>query len=233
MPSGEPDGVVTTAFISYAGRDIAFAEMARDYLGICGVDAFFADDDIRAGRDWRKNLIDEIKNREYFVLLLSQLYHRGRFTDQEFGMAVAHDRKIIIVVMDHTEPYGFMKHYQHINMREWKDEVYKACAGLSKAAGEITGRAGGLGVDFNIQALGKSRYYAEANYNARIILESREAKNGGITGTQINSIAGHYLENDQIHGARSRWTVDLLRFLLAHPDHIGKERYAELAGPRL
>ncbi len=164
--------------------------------------------------------------------MLSHLYHRGRFTDQEFGMAVAHDRKIIIVVMDHTEPYGFMKHYQYINTGQWKDEVHKTCAGLSKAAGEITRRAGGLGVDFNTQALGRSRFYAEANYNTRIILESPEAKNGGLTGTQIDSIAGHYLENDQIHGARSRWTVDLPRFLLAHPGRIGKERYAELAGPR-
>ena len=228
MPSVEQDGAVATAFISCADKYMGFAEMAKDYLGICGIDAFIAKDDIRTGNDWRKNIIDEIKKREYFVLLLSSIYHEEEFTDQEFGMAVAHDKKIFIVMMDSTEPYGFMRHYRHINMNRWYDQVHMVCAALSKAAGEISGMTDGVGVDFNIQALGKSRFYSEANYNARIIQESPEFRNEGFTGSQINLIARHYVENIQINRADSKVTNRLLEFLLERSSHIERDIYERL-----
>lgn len=117
-------------FLSYADSDKHLAGRFKEAFAKHGVDIFLAHDDIRTGDNWRNTLFQEIKEREFFIVLLTENYHRGNYTDHECGMAVAHGKTVIPICVDDTRLYGLIEQYQKTKCSlETVEECAKEIAG--------------------------------------------------------------------------------------------------------
>ena len=99
-------------FLSYSIKDKEKAGEIQRKLEVFDIDVFVSHDDIMVGENWYKTIINNIKERECFVPLISESYHGANYTEQEFGMAMAMDKKITPVTYDRTNPVGFGATYQ-------------------------------------------------------------------------------------------------------------------------
>jgi len=81
-------------FLSYAEEDKIIARNFANALTSYNFEVFVAHDDIPIGTDWDDKLKNEIYNRELFLVLLSDNFKTGSFTNHEVGIATAYNKRI-------------------------------------------------------------------------------------------------------------------------------------------
>lgn len=107
-----------SVFISYASKQKVIGGKFKLYLeNLCGYEAFIAHDDILGSTIWEEEIIQAIKNADFFIPLISKEFKEAPFTDQETGIAVCLKKKIIPVKLDEINPYGFIEKYQALQYR--------------------------------------------------------------------------------------------------------------------
>jgi hypothetical protein len=157
------------------------------------IDVFLAHEDIEGGEDWKIELVSEIKNSEIIIALLSKNYHHANFTDQELGMSLAYEKKIIPISIDGTIPYGFIEQYQSTKCDpEITDKDIRKLLSLIM-------NFSSTGKDFLnllITKLSNAESYEDATFWGRKLLSYSK-----FTHEQINDIAQAYIKNNQIHGS--------------------------------
>lgn len=90
-----------SVFISYSIRDIEVARYIARELQARGADIFLDEQDMRPGPNWEQ-LGPEIRNREYFVVLLSPDAARSKWVPKEIAWAFVvkkDERKIIPLIV--------------------------------------------------------------------------------------------------------------------------------------
>lgn len=183
-------------FLSYAEEDKIIARNFANVLETYDFKVFVAHDDIPAGTEWEDKLKNEIYNRELFLVLLSENFKNGSFTNHEVGIATAHNKRIFPIVIDNTIPYGFMSKFQgkKVNPQLIPNELSKLANELMLFTAE-----GKKVIDELIEKLLVSSSWVEAN---KIALELFEFTT--FTPEQINNIAVAYVDNFEINGS---WTA--------------------------
>jgi hypothetical protein len=107
-----------SVFISYSSKQKIIGGTLKSYLeNLCGYEAFIAHDDILGSTIWEDEIIQAIKNADFFIPLISKEFKESPFTDQETGIAVYLEKKIIPIKLDEVNPYGFIKKYQALQYR--------------------------------------------------------------------------------------------------------------------
>ena len=180
-----------SVFLSHASLDKETATTLKNNLSQYDIDLFLAHDDIDAGEYWDEALYDEIQNCDIFMVLLSENYHVGTYTDQEIGMGLAHGKNIIPISIDGTKPYGFISSIQstHIGNIENITDIEKIAELVRKKSGVEVSI-----IDKTIEGLSQSTSWAEASVRAKqLLLYPKFSK------SQIKIIASAYIDNDQIH----------------------------------
>lgn len=195
------DGLKINVFASYSNNDKDIIGLLKDKLEPYGVDLFLAHSDIDAGTAWTRKLQKEINDCSIFFVLLSENYHQAKFTDQEYGMALAYEKTIVPIRIDNTEPYGFIRDIQV----EQCDPTFPTKD--VKNIISVILRYSNPGKDFLdilINNLCKADSYIDAMHWIKQLhyydLFSDE---------QINSVADAYLTNPQIYGS-----------FIAHPNTL-------------
>ena len=180
-------------FLSYADNDKIIAGRLKEKLD--DFDVFLSHEDIHLGDDWLTELQKNIKNCEIFIVLLSQNFHNANFTNHEVGYAIACNKRIFAISIDHTQPYGFMEPYQakYISSEINDDDVKILSHELMLYAKDGTKM-----VDSAINDLKKSTNFRDANSAARTL-----SCYSFYTKKQINDIAHIYLKNYEVSNA---WT---------------------------
>lgn len=212
---------IISTFLSHADEDKIIARKLADELAKYGFDVFVAHDDITIGNDWEQILKDEIKNRELFIVILSENFKKADFADQEIGIACAYNKRIFPIRIDDTMPYGFMARFQgskKIDSNIRQDEVQE----LTHMLALFTDEAQGL-IDELIKKLSFSSTFREANSTASELFEFKT-----FTTKQINDIAKVYLGNYEVRGS---WTAgpSSLDFLANNLNAIKPEYQEELS----
>lgn len=106
------------AFISYSSKEKVIGGKFKSYLeNFCGYETFIAHDDIPGSTIWEEEIIQAIKNADFFIPLISKDFKESPFTDQETGIAVCLNKKIIPVKLDELNPYGFIEKYQALHYK--------------------------------------------------------------------------------------------------------------------
>jgi len=100
------------AFLSYSSSDKKIVGELTEYLEALGLVVFAAHDKLVLSQEWEQRIIDELRNANVFIALLSRRYHLSEWTDQEFGIAISVGL-LIIPLLYRTKPYGFIKRYQY------------------------------------------------------------------------------------------------------------------------
>lgn len=195
-----------TAFLSHSGRDVDRAINLKNELAKFDIDVFVASRGITGGKIWRKELVEAIKRCSFFIVLLSENYHKGRYTDQEFGIAEALDKMIIPVSINDTRPYGLIEQHQYIRCdSESMDMCMKKLSDAIIRPKEI--------IDYTItQAL-----TSDPDENTRLF-ERKLGMQMQFTNEQINTIAKKY--TDTVAKTRITLLPHLIEALEKNVDRI-------------
>jgi len=209
------------AFISYSSKDKLIAGSLKKNLEERYIKSFLAHHDIKPSKEWIQEIIENIKNCDVFIALLSENFKESDWTDQEVGIALANSKLIMPVSLDGKMPYGFMGKYQvlkkfryTITQKEGIEEI--SC---EESAYELINlifeqiKFSEVTKNDVIEGLGALWNFREAEKYFYMLLRLQP-----FTEEQINQIMKKSIENDQIH--KSYVCGGLIKTLLRNYDKL-------------
>ncbi len=97
------------AFISYAVAEKEWGGAVKNALEAIGVRCFLAHEDLQVSEEWRDRIIEELRDVDLFVAVLSAKFKASDWCSQEIGFIVSRPEVAIIpLTIDRTLPYGFL-----------------------------------------------------------------------------------------------------------------------------
>ncbi len=194
-------------FISYSNEDRKIAAMAKDAFSMIGVNSFMAHEDIQPTKQWKIEIISELKKCNLFAPIITENFKQSDWANQESGAAIIRGINIIPISIalpgeTFTNPYGFIGDYQAL-----KYKVNDITSLENKGANNHTLTLGGelckafLGIDNVINKVRtcflnsflNSESFAESNSKVKF-LESL----GQFDADQLKMIVFGFALNDQI-----------------------------------
>ena len=101
------------AFISYSVAEKQFGSAVKKALENLGVECFLAHEDIQVSEEWKARILQELREVDIFVTVLSAKFKASDWCSQELGFIVSRPDVVIVPLsIDHTNPYGFISHLQ-------------------------------------------------------------------------------------------------------------------------
>jgi TIR domain len=91
----------------------------KEKLGLFGVSAFVAHEDIEPSRTWLAEIENALHSMDAFAALVTENFHDSDWTDQEVGFALARRVPVIAVKLG-RDPYGFLGKFQALRA-SWDD----------------------------------------------------------------------------------------------------------------
>lgn len=112
-------------FISHSSKDRLFAGKFSNYIKrYLGFKTFLAHDDLSISDDWPPKILEKLKEADFVIPLLSNNFLCSSFANQEVGIALAKNKKIIPVSIDGTDPTGFIYHIHAHKCRAWTPDAF-------------------------------------------------------------------------------------------------------------
>jgi WD40 repeat protein len=109
-----------TIFISYSRTDAEPASFIAEKLHEnYDIDVFIDYQRLRAGERWPIRLAEEIKTREYFLVLVSSRSMKSRWVNREINFADAHNKIIIPVILEPADPNLVLQEIEHVDFQRW------------------------------------------------------------------------------------------------------------------
>jgi len=107
-----------SAFISYSSAEKKIGGRFKSCLTTyCGYETFIAHDDIPGSSVWETELLKAISQTDFFIPLISKSFKNSPYSDQETGIAVYLNKKIIPIKLESVDPYGFISKYQALQYK--------------------------------------------------------------------------------------------------------------------
>lgn len=107
-----------SAFISYSSAEKKIGGRFKSCLtSYCGYETFIAHDDIPGSSVWEPEIVKAIPRTDFFIPLISESFKNSPYTDQETGIAVYLNKKIIPIKLGFVDPYGFISKYQALQYK--------------------------------------------------------------------------------------------------------------------
>ncbi len=173
-------------FLSHSHHDREIAGDLKDEIELFGADVFIAHEDIKPTQEWQEAILENLKNCDVFVALLTDRFEDSDWTDQETGIALALGKIIIPINID-LDPYGFISKYQAL---KWDLEEPKLS--LPKLIKLLIDKKV-LNVDNIIEGFSRSYSFENAKMNSEFLSEVRQ-----FSTQQIDRIVRAAIENRQI-----------------------------------
>ncbi len=109
------------AFISYSSMQKKIGGRFKDCLtNYCGYEVFIAHSDMPGASIFEEEIIKAIRNTDLFIPLISNNFKTSDFADQETGIAVVLEKKIIPIKLGEVNPYGFISKYQALQHKTYQ-----------------------------------------------------------------------------------------------------------------
>ena len=179
-------------FLSYSTKDKNFVGRLKKEVDEYPIDCFLAHENIAPSQMWEETIIDNLKNCNVFVPIITKDFHTSKWTDQECGMAVARGKFILPIFFDIT-PYGFLTRFQGLKLP--KNNVYEkelaknlifALAEQKKLRNKIQ--------ELFIASLAQAEGYVQAGQYSEVL-----ARLSPFTVRQMDNILLSAITNDQIY----------------------------------
>lgn len=100
-------------FISHLAKDKELASDLKKQLSAFGCASFVAHEDIEPTTEWQGEIEYALHSMNCLVALMTEGFHKSKWTDQEVGFALGRNLKVITVSMG-VDPYGFVGKIQAI-----------------------------------------------------------------------------------------------------------------------
>lgn len=177
-------------FLSYHHKDRKSAGRVKECLSRLAMDVFMAHEDLEPSTDWQKEILKALKGCDVFIPLLTRNFRSSLWTDQETGIALAHNKRILPLKIS-SDPYGFIGKFQALRLRkELEGEYWKIVRNLLSPPALAERIKDGL-----IAAFLESPNWDESKRRADLLERLKP-----FSGTQINRIVEGAATNTDIYG---------------------------------
>jgi len=154
---------LNSVFISYQTIDKMAAARLKNELSRIGITSFLAHEDIEVSEDWKTKILDELKDAELFVCLLSENYLKSHWCVQESGIAAFRSNLFVVPLsFDGTTPMGFLGSIQSV-------KVIPECISLTDIAPALLKGNTKKGLSTLVELIGASQNYRDAEANFAVI----------------------------------------------------------------
>ena len=177
-------------FFSYSSKNKKLAGQIKYEFERLGIEVFLAHEDIKVSKEWEDRILQELRDCDIFLGLITEQFMISDWTYQEAGNAIGRGKRIISLIHGGVQK-GFLKRYQHIQFSrdKHKNYIHKI---LDAILDDNTIRDHFIyGV---IEKLKNSECFEDSIALAKIL-----KKINNLDSTQINLIAKYSVENDQIY----------------------------------
>ncbi|MBX9976874.1 MAG: toll/interleukin-1 receptor domain-containing protein [Alphaproteobacteria bacterium] len=199
-------------FLSHLSEDKKEIAELKKQLELFGISCFVAHEDIRATKEWQKELESALSTMDALIAIMTEKFHESDWTDQEIGVAVARKIPIISLKMG-KDPYGFIGKFQALPWK-WGDSVEK----LIKIFMEDKKNTKKI-IDAYIKALQKCENFARGEVFAKVLPFINKLEND-----QEKLLIAAYNENSQI-GCNAYFNGRIGKGLLYHLNRITGRSY--------
>lgn len=180
-------------FLSYNHEDYEAAKDLKEYLEFSGLDVFLAHKDIEPTREWQEEIHKNLKACDIFIPLLTDNFRTSKWTDQEVGIAYAHEKKFIPLIID-IVPHGFMSKWQGLRVSPY----FKKDSSIRKSeAKEILRQVNNMFPERMRESVFASLAEIDSFKKANAIFAFLDM-NEPFTNEEINAIIKESIENSQI-----------------------------------
>ena len=100
-------------FLSHLSTDKIAVSKLKSELGVYGVSAFVAHEDIQPSLTWQDEIILCLRSMHALAALITPEFHASPWTDQEIGWAFGRGVLVLPVRLG-KDPYGFVGKYQGV-----------------------------------------------------------------------------------------------------------------------
>ncbi len=176
-------------FLSHKAEVKAQAAALKDKLGLFGMSCFVAHQDIKPTREWQDEIENALMSMDAFVALLTEKYHRSKWTDQEVGFAVCRGVPIVAVKLG-LDPYGFIGKFQALS-GEWGEAPDEVAIGIARLLIKQPRM-----LDAYIAALPKCFTFNDGNTLSRVLPEVKK-----VADQQAEAMMSAYNRNLQLQGS--------------------------------
>jgi hypothetical protein len=106
-------------FISYSSQDQRLANFVQSELSRLGVSAFMASASIQPGAHWSPEIMNNLRDSNWVILLASRAACSSAFVNQEIGGALLGSKRLIPIIWDinPNELPGWARNVQAIDLR--------------------------------------------------------------------------------------------------------------------
>lgn len=227
-------GKTLRLFLSYSHKDNRIAGAIKEAFNHYGMEAFLAHEDIRVGQEWRNTILNNLKQFDVLVAVISKNFPDSNWTDQEVGFAICQGKTIVPVSIDGQMPYGFLEMIQTLTKfecREYKKNRYSSemILDCKESVFEIIRIiASKIELKENlkdslIRSLSNIGTYANAEKHFEI-LESLQP----FSKEQINEIINQSIQNNQIYPANG-CRIILKELIERYKSIIDSEKATEIS----
>lgn len=205
-------------FLSYSHLDKRLAGKIKTYLRQYGLKVFLAHDDIEPSEEWADKILEELRDCDVFMPILTKHFNKSNWTDQETGCALILN-KLILPLKGDVDPHGFISRYQARGLN--KADVAKSLSRVMRVLAQKP-RIGALLKDALIEVFGSSDSFENAKHNTERLLSLK-----GFSLNQVKKIFSHTIRNNQIHQCFK--AQDLLReFIKEYKDKLDQRLYKKV-----
>lgn len=101
------------AFISYSVVEKRIGGAVKKALEAFAVESFLAHEDIQVSEEWKARILQELREVDVFVAVLSANFKASEWCSQELGFIVSRPEVLVVPLrIDGTNPYGFISNLQ-------------------------------------------------------------------------------------------------------------------------
>ena len=192
-------------FLSYLTEHKRTAGKIRLSLILKGFDPFLAHDDIEPTAEWADSIIQNLKDCDIFIPILTKGFENSKWVNQEIGIAYAWE-KLIVPLKIESDPPAFISKYQALKYVD-KHEI------LIEKITDIIAERPQTAVkfrDFIIRRLENSNTYNETEKIVEILIKYEK-----YSVTQILKLIECSISNGQIYDC-FKAKDELPRFVKKH-----------------
>lgn len=114
-------------FISYSTQDQPLANFMHKHLIDEGIQTFMAASSLEVGQQWSSEIIQNLKDSKWVLLLASKAACKSNYVNQEIGGTVVAEKKLVPIVWDMPPENlpGWAKEYQALNLANATPETVR------------------------------------------------------------------------------------------------------------
>ena len=145
-------------FISHTNSCKDQAAELKSQLGILGMSAFVAHEDIEPSKQWQKEIRRALFTMDVLIAIVSEDFVMSKWTDQEVGVAVGREAPVVSIRLG-ADPYGFIGDVQAISGSDTPEQWAKKLFEISLENSQLRSKA----TDAFILSVSRVTSFAEAD----------------------------------------------------------------------